>query len=90
MEEKVKEIIEPKVTELGYELYDVQYLKEGKDNVLRVFIDKPEGINIDDCVKVSRELNEIIDGLDFLEDSFNFEVSSSGEEKEKKNKLGGK
>ena len=49
IEEKVESLIEPKIKELGYNLYDVEYVKEGKDYYLRVYIDKDTGISIEDC-----------------------------------------
>ena len=53
IEERVESLVEKKVNDLGYELYDVEYAKEGKDYYLRIFIDKPEGIDLNDCEKVN-------------------------------------
>ena len=81
IEEKVEELIQNKVKELGYELYDVQYVKEGKDYFLRIFIDKPEGIDLKDCEKVSNEINPIIDKADYIKEAYFLEVSSPGVER---------
>lgn len=59
-------------------LYDVDYVKEGEDYYLRVFIDKKETVTIDDCEKVSRELAALLDKDDFIEDAYILEVSSVG------------
>ena len=59
-ESKVEKLIAPKVENLGYELYDVEYVKEGKDFYLRVYIEGKNGISLDDCEKVSNERNQHI------------------------------
>ena len=64
--------------EKGFELVDVEYVKEGQDYFLRAYIDKPGGITIDDCVAVSREMNVLLDELDYVEGAYTFEVSSPG------------
>ena len=61
IEEKVKNLIKPIIENLGYDLYDVEYVKEAKNFFLRIYIDKPEGINIQDCEKVNNEINDILD-----------------------------
>jgi ribosome maturation factor RimP len=76
--ETVREAAEPIVNSLGLELWDVEYKKEGSEYYLRVFIDRPEGVWISDCEAVSRELDPIIDKLDMIDHSFNFEVYSAG------------
>ena len=58
---KVKEIVEPIITSLGYELYDVIYEKEGSENYLRIFIDKESGISIVDCENVNNAITDILD-----------------------------
>ena len=73
-EELVLEII--KGTEI--ELWDVEYVKEGSEFYLRVYIDKPGGITIDDCVEVNRALNPKLDEEDFVEEAYTLEVSSPG------------
>lgn len=79
---KVWELCEPIVRELGLTLWDVRYLKEGADWYLRIFIDKPGGVNIDDCERVSRAVNEPLDRLDPIENSYCLEVCSPGIERE--------
>lgn len=64
--------------EYGYELVDVEYVKEGSDWCLVVYIDKPEGINIDDCTKVSRYISAKLDEADFITTSYRLQVSSPG------------
>ncbi|MCR5785309.1 MAG: ribosome maturation factor RimP [Eubacterium sp.] len=77
-EEKTETLIAPIVEEHGFELVDVEYVKEGSDYFLRVYIDKEGGITIDDCVLVSRQFNEILDREDYINDVYTFEVSSPG------------
>ena len=59
-------------------IYDTEYKKEGSEYYLRLFIDKDGGVTIDDCEKVSREINPILDELDFIKEAYIFEVSSPG------------
>ena len=77
-EAKTEALLLPLMEENGFELVDVEYVKEGSNYYLRAYIDKPEGINIDDCEKISRALNEQLDKEDFIEDSYILEVSSPG------------
>lgn len=79
VEDIVEEVCLPITERLGLELIDVEYKKEGNNYVLRVVIDKPEGIDIDDCESVSRELDKKLDELDPIENSYNLEVQSPGE-----------
>ena len=81
IEEKVENLLKQKIENLGYELYDVLYLKEGKDYTLRIVIDKKEGISLDDCEKVNNEINDILDEADYIKDSYYLEVSSPGIER---------
>ena len=59
IEEKVETLLKEKIENIGYELYDVEYVKEGKNYFLRIFIDKPEGIDLNDCERVNDEINEL-------------------------------
>ncbi|MCM1540615.1 MAG: ribosome maturation factor RimP [Blautia sp.] len=59
-------------------IYDVEYVKEGSDYYLRAYIDKPEGVNIQDCENVSRALSDALDEEDFIPDAYILEVSSPG------------
>ena len=61
IEERVESLIESTVNGLGYELYDVEYAKEGKDYFLRIFIDKEAGIDLNDCEKVNDGINDLLD-----------------------------
>ena len=77
-ENKTREYILPILDEFGFELYDIEYVKEGSGFYLRAYIDKPGGITIDDCVDVSRRMNEILDREDYIKEAYTFEVSSPG------------
>ncbi|MCI5822991.1 MAG: ribosome maturation factor RimP [Lachnospiraceae bacterium] len=77
-ESKTEELIQPILQRMGFELVDVEYVKEGQEYYLRAYIDKPGGITIDDCVAVSREMNELLDELDYISGTYTFEVSSPG------------
>jgi len=68
----------PFVEAQGCSLWDVEYVKEAGEWYLRVYIDKPGGVSIDDCVEVSRPLSDKLDEVDPIEGSYNFEVSSAG------------
>lgn len=81
IEERVESLIKEPIENLGYELYDVQYSKEGKDYFLRVFIDKQEGIDLIDCEKVSNEINPKLDEADYIKEMYFLEVSSPGIER---------
>ena len=81
IEEKVEKLLIDKVNVLGYELYDVQYAKEGKDYFLKVFIDRPNGIDLNDCEKVSNEINPLLDEVDYIKEQYFLEVSSPGIER---------
>ena len=81
IEDNVEKIIKEKVKELGYELYDVEYSKEGKNYFLRIFIDKPEGIDLNDCEKVNDGINDLLDEANCIKESYFLEVSSPGIER---------
>ena len=74
-------LIEDRINNLGYTLYDVEYVKEGKDYFLRIYIDDESGINIEDCEKVSKEINNILDKEDYVKEQYFLEVSSPGVER---------
>ena len=80
--ETVKEAILPTVTELGYRLWDVTYSKVGADYHLEITIDSDAGINIEDCEKVHRAIDPILDEADPIEDAYRLNVSSKGLEPE--------
>ena len=77
----VREIVEPIVSGLGYMLWDVEYVKEGAEMVLRVTIDSEQGIGIDDCEKVHRAIDPALDEADPIENAYRLEVSSPGIER---------
>lgn len=77
-EQKTQEYIEPILEEFGFYLYDVEYVKEASNYYLRAYIDKEGGITIDDCVEVSRRMNDILDEQDYIDGEYIFEVSSPG------------
>ncbi len=68
----------PIVREMGVEIYDVEYVKEGGDWYLRAYIDKPDGVSINDCEAVSRALSDELDREDFIPDAYILEISSPG------------
>ena len=78
----VLEIAGPVAASLGLEIWDVRYEKEGSSWYLRIFIDKPGGVNIDDCEQFSRAVDPLIDEADPIDGSYYFEVSSPGIERE--------
>lgn len=80
--DKVSSIIRETVEAQGVELWDVRYVKEGASYYLRVYIDKAEGINIDDCTNVSHAIDPILDEADPIKDSYYLEVCSPGIERE--------
>ena len=81
IEEKVEMLIKPKVENRGYELYDVLYLKEGKNYILRIVIDNENGISLEDCEKVNNEITDILDEADYIKEQYYLEVSSPGIER---------
>ena len=81
IEEKVEGLIQPIIANLGYSLYDVIYEKEAKDYYLRVFIDSPNGIDLNDCEKVNDAITDKLDEADYIKDAYFLEVSSCGLER---------
>ena len=77
-EQNTEKILIPIVEEYGFELVDVEYVKEGSIWYLRAYIDKPGGISIDDCEAVSRRLSDILDEKDYIDEAYILEVSSPG------------
>lgn len=78
VESIVEELVLPIVEKENFELVDVEFKKEGPHKYLRVYIDKPEGISLDDCQKVSEQLSEKLDETDPIEENYFLEVSSPG------------
>jgi len=79
--DKIVNLIEPVVTDMGYELVGVEYIASGKHSVLRVYIDSDMGVGINDCEKVSRQISAIFDVEDPITGQYNLEVSSPGIER---------
>jgi ribosome maturation factor RimP len=76
MVEKVKDLIQKPIEDLGYILDDVLYLKEDGNNFLRVVIDKSGSIEVEDCVTVSKAINPLLDEIDYIESSYVLDVCS--------------
>lgn len=85
IEEKVEQLVKNPIEKLGYSLYDVEYVKEGPEYYLRIYIDKESGIDLNDCEKVSNEINEILDKADYIKEQYYLEVSSPGIERKLRN-----
>ena len=81
IEERVEALIKDKIENIGYILYDVEYAKEGPNYYLRIFIDSEKGIDLNDCEKVSNEINEKLDEADYIKEQYYLEVSSTGVER---------
>ncbi len=79
---KVWEIVEPFAKQLGLEIWDIRFVKEGATHYLRIFIDKEGGVGIDDCVDLSRAIDKPLDDADPIDCSYCLEVSSPGIERE--------
>lgn len=77
-EARFEKILLPITEEYDLEIYDVEYVKEGSDWYLRAYIDKPEGVTINDCENVSRALSDVLDAEDYIADAYILEVSSPG------------
>lgn len=80
-EAKTLELLKPIVEKHNVSIYDIEYVKEGADYYLRAYIDKPEGVDILDCEKVSRDLSNALDENEFIADAYILEVSSPGVER---------
>ena len=81
IEEKVEKLLEPIIENIGYELYDVEYAKEGKNYFLRIFIDNEKGIDLNDCEKVNDAITDILDKENYIKEQYFLEVSSPGIER---------
>lgn len=81
LESKVEELIRPIVENLGYTIYDLIYQKEGKDNYLRIFIDSPKGICLNDCELVNNSITDVLDEKDYIKNTYYLEISSPGIER---------
>lgn len=82
IEEKVENLVSKPIKDLGYEIYDVQYVKEGKDYYLRILIEKPDGvIDLNDCEKVNNSITDLIDDANIINEQYFLEISSTGVER---------
>ncbi len=81
----VEELVQPIVEGVNFELVDVEFKKEGPHRYLRIYIDKPGGISLDDCQLISEKLSEKLDELDPIEENYFLEVSSPGLDRPLKN-----
>lgn len=77
-EAKAEKLVAPIIEQNEFSLYDVEYVKEAGTYYLRIYIDKPGGITIDDCELVSRAFSDILDQNDFIPEAYIMEVSSPG------------
>ncbi len=77
-ESRTEELLTPIAEAVGVSVYDVEYVKEGSDWYLRCYIDKPDGVTIQDCETVSRALSDRLDEEDYIADAYILEVSSPG------------
>lgn len=81
IEQKIENLVKPEIENLGYKLYDVEYVKEGKDYYLRIYIDNDKGIDLNDCERTSSKINDILDEADYIKNEYFLEVSSPGIER---------
>lgn len=81
LEKKVEDLVKPIIENLGYEVYDVIYQKEGKSNHLIIFIDMAEGIGLNDCELVNNSITDILDEKDYIKNEYYLEISSPGIER---------
>ena len=77
-EQKLTDMLRPAVEETGKELLGVEFISAGNDSVLRLFVDHENGINVDDCAEVSRQVGAVLDVEDPISSEYNLEVSSPG------------
>jgi len=83
--DRVNQLLQPILDEMGLELTDLEYVREGRDSTLRVFIDKEGGVNLDDCAALSRELGAVLEVEDVVQAAYRLEVSSPGLDRPLKN-----
>lgn len=85
MVDKIKDSILPAVGELELSLFDIEYIREGSDFYLRIYLDKENGIGLHDIVEATRVISEILDEKDYISNEYYLEVSSPGAERPLKN-----
>ena len=78
IEARTEELVMPLITKHQFELVDVEFVKEGSNRYLRLYIDKEGGITVNDCEAISRPFSDMLDVEDYIEESYILEVSSPG------------
>lgn len=78
LEQNLSDMLSPAVEALGYELLGIEFVRAGKHSILRLFIDHPDGINVDHCAEVSHQVSAVLDVEDPITTEYNLEVSSPG------------
>lgn len=81
IEEQIENLVTKPINDLGYKVYDIMYVKEGKDNYLKIFIDKDEGISLNDCEAVNNAITDILDEANYIKEQYYLEISSPGVER---------
>lgn len=76
--QQIKSLISPSIQALGFELWGLVYVQQGRTAILRIFIDGPTGVNIDDCARVSRQCSSVLDVEAPIQSAYTLEVSSPG------------
>jgi ribosome maturation factor RimP len=77
-EQKIKEMLAPTIESMGFEWWGCEYLSAGRHSTLRIFIDKPQGVTVDDCGTVSHQVSAIMDVEEPINDAYRLEISSPG------------
>lgn len=78
IQDEIEKLILPTIEDMGYELWGCEYLAQGKHSLLRIYIDREEGIGIDDCQEVSKQVSAILDVEDPIQGNYSLEISSPG------------
>lgn len=78
MQNELEQLLSPTIRDMGYELWGCEYLSQGKHSLLRIYIDKAEGIGIEDCQEVSKQVSALLDVEDPIPGNYSLEISSPG------------
>ncbi|MBA2651789.1 MAG: ribosome maturation factor RimP [Tatlockia sp.] len=78
IQSEIEEILKPLINNLGYELWGCEYLSQGKHSLLRLYIDKEDGIAVEDCERVSKQVSAFLDVEDPISGNYSLEISSPG------------
>ncbi|BBN59541.1 ribosome maturation factor RimP [Hydrogenovibrio marinus] len=78
LEDKIEQLLKPTVESMGFDFWGCEYLPAGQHSTLRIYIDKPSGVTVDDCGKVSRQVSAIMDVEDPISNAYMLEISSPG------------